>query len=439
MTPLVKVAGEHYAAGDLLGAERRLQAAIASDPSDADAWGDLAIVASDQNKPAAEALARRALMALPGDSRLHNVLGVVLKQKYKYTEALTHLDTAVRTAKNDELRKDALINRALLRYEINELVDSEADFLAAMRLSSDQRWLSSIAKEMAYPVLALGDLRRGFALMEHRWGALSRTPVWDLGVPEWNGENLRGKTLLVHQDQGHGDVIQFCRFLNDKKFHDTSVTLAVYRPLVRFLRKNRLRVVDINGPLPVTDFHVPICSLPYHLGTNLDKVTGESYLIPGVSESLPYHDGLSVGLVWAAENRLSGPRRSLPLEKLLPLALFPGVKLYSLQYGPHSADVEQLGAASLITDLVPLIRDFADTAALMSQLDLVISADSASLHLAGALGIKCVGFSDHVPCWRWLRGRQDTPWYSSMQLISQEFPGNWDTVSAFIEHACQPT
>lgn len=439
MTPLVKAAGEYHTAGDLIGAERRLQAAIANDSSDADAWCDLAIIASDQNKPAAEVLARRALIVQPDDSRLHNVLGVILKQQYRYAEAIPHLDFAVDAAENDVLRKDALLNRALLRYETNDLEGSEIDFLAAMRLSNDQPWLSSIAKEMAYPVLARGDLRRGFALMEHRWGALSRTPVWDIGVPEWKGEDLHGKTILVHQDQGFGDVLQFCRFLSSLP---AKVTLAVYRPMVRLMRKSlSVTTIDIEGPLPVTDYHVPICSLPYHLGTTIDKVTGSPYLISGghIDPLIPAHDGVCVGLVWAAEDRHSGPHRSLSLERLLPLALLPSVKLYSLQYGPRAADVERLGAASLVTDLSHLIRDFADTATLMTQLDLVVSADSAPLHLAGALGVKCMGFTYHIPCWRWLRGRTDTPWYSSMRLTAQKTPGDWEPVIADIEDFIAPT
>jgi tetratricopeptide (TPR) repeat protein len=433
---LVAIADRHQAAGDLVGAEQRYRVALAGDASDPGAWTGLALICAARGQlAAAVVMARQAVALVPENGRYRSNLGNLLHRQQHYAAALEELDLAVELGD-----ADALLNRALARYESGDLAGSQADFLAAIAATGAQAWASSIAQELAYPVLASGDLRRGFALYEHRWNRLARTPACDLGIPEWQGEDLAGKVLLVYQDMGHGDVLQFCRLIPDvrRAWPTCEIFLAVSRPLVRLFEVQKGEptiVLDMDDHLAegIAHYQVAVSSLPARLGIDLEAIRGAPYLtapFDPLTLPEPADTRLKVGLIWAADQRLTGPRRSVPLELLLPLAEIPGVQLYSLQIGPRAADIGAVGATPLIIDLGWAIRDFADTAGLMSQLDLVVSVDTAPLHLAGGLGVQTVALLDTPRCWRWLRDRQDTPWYDTMALVTQPQPGDWKEVVA---------
>jgi hypothetical protein len=436
---LVAIADRHQAAGDVVGAEQRYRVALASD-DDPGAWTGLALLRAARGQlRTAEVMARKAVALAPENGRYRSNLGNLLHRQQRYAEALEELDRAVELGD-----ADAVLNRALARYESGDLEGSQTDFLEAMATAADHDWSSRIAQELAYPVLASGDLKRGFALYEHRWNRLARTPVCDLGIPEWQGEDLAGKILLVYQDQGFGDTLQFCRLTAELRRAwpaCAAIFLAVPRPLVRLLETQDLFDGVFDTESDLTDlghYQVAISSLPARLGLELSGIRGAPYLAP-LDDALPLppttsfatahrrRSGtrLKVGLIWAAEQRLTGPRRSVPLELLLPLASIPGVQLYSLQVGSRAADIAALGAVPMIIDVGWALRDFADTAGLMSQLDLVVSVDTAPLHLAGALGVPTVALLDTPRCWRWLRDREDTPWYLGMRLFTQQRPGDW--------------
>ncbi len=206
-----------------------------------------------------------------------------------------------------------------------------------------------------------------------------------------------------------------------------------------------VEVVAEGDPLPAFDLHSPLMSLPLLMGTELDTVPGEPYLRADPGKAAAWRARLGparkprVGIVWASGRRPGRPdkradlRRDIPLLKLLEAAR-PDLEFVSLQKG-LAAEAELKAAPSAVTDPTTDLRDFADTAALMEALDLVISVDTAPAHLAGALGKPAMTLLRYDACWRWLTGRADSPWYPSMRLLRQPVPGDWDSVVAELKTA----
>jgi hypothetical protein len=189
--------------------------------------------------------------------------------------------------------------------------------------------------------------------------------------------------------------------------------------------------------MPPCDFHVPLLTIPRLLGIAPDRIPNQvPYLkTPPSTTPLPAPLGtrIKVGIVWAGSPQHSNDRnRSLTLEEMLPLASVPGVALYSLQAGPRVGDLAKVSHPALVRDLSPYLKDFADTAGVVMNLDLVICADTSVAHLAGALGKPVWVLTPFSPDWRWLIGREDTPWYPTMRLFRQSEPGRWDDVVARI-------
>ena len=309
---------------------------------------------------------------------------------------------------------------------------------------------------MAYPVLsraitraAVGspDWQRGLTLYRHRFHEVARTQAWELGAPEWEGEDLEGKHILIHQDQGDGDTIQFCRFLPELGHRAERVTLAVPRRLIGLMHElpaiGEIEILDFEGPLPIPDYHSPICTYFLHL-----DCSAPGQRVPYLQSHGPcdlWNDvptvraepsgGVAVGLVWAPRPLgESARRRTVPLELLMPLARIAGVRLYSLQYGEAARELERCGPDPLIIDLSTRLRDWADTAAYMERLDLIVSIDSAPLHLAGAMGKRCIGLLPYSPCWRWGVGIEENCFYPTMSLLRQDKPGDWSGVMNRLRH-----
>jgi hypothetical protein len=213
------------------------------------------------------------------------------------------------------------------------------------------------------------------------------------------------------------------------------VVLEVQAPLVRLMAglPGVQQVIPLGGDLPPFDWQCPLFSLPLALDTSLHTIPAEPYLTadPDLARQwaarLGRRTGLRVGLVWGGAEKIGrhvNRQRSVALDQLAPLAAIPGVSLYSLQKDP---DAEAAGTAARlgIADLMASVVDFADTAALVAQLDLVISVDTSTAHLAAAMGKPVWLLSRHNGCWRWLTDRQDSPWYPSLRIYHQERPGDW--------------
>jgi hypothetical protein len=197
--------------------------------------------------------------------------------------------------------------------------------------------------------------------------------------------------------------------------------------------------------LPSFDAHVPLLSLPGIFGTTVETIPTEvpylradSNLVEQWRIKLPVGDNLKIGITWGGSPSHAGDRfRSFPLSCFGALARVRGVRLYSLQKGPVGAELKACGDQMRVTDLSEQITDFADTAAIMSQLDLVISCDSSPAHLAGALGVPVWVALPFAPDWRWMLEREDSPWYPTMRLFRQQKAGDWDEVFRRIAQALE--
>jgi tetratricopeptide (TPR) repeat protein len=288
----------------------------------------------------------------------------------------------------------------------------------------------------AMHLLMQGDYAGGFALYEHRFAA--GLPQPELSTPRWHGESLAGRTLLVHAEQGLGDTLQFCRFVpglaSTVAAAGGRLVLAVQPPTVRLLRSldADCAVVADDAALPAHDVHLMMMSLPSVLGTTITTLPQPPYLRADPVQAARWQARLAglpgprVGLVWAGNAAYSYDRtRSLRLAALSPLLEVAGVSLVSLQKQPPAGD---LPMPPRITDWTGEFDDFADTAALVAGLDLVIAADSSVAHVAGALGRPVWLLNRFNTEWRWLPGRQDSPWYPRHRIFHQPAPGDWDSV-----------
>ncbi|MCW2247238.1 tetratricopeptide (TPR) repeat protein [Azospirillum fermentarium] len=243
------------------------------------------------------------------------------------------------------------------------------------------------------------------------------------GRPLWRGEAMAGRTLLLYAEQGHGDGIQFSRYAPLAAARSGARVVMECPPaLVRLFR--RLPGVDAVYPLeqaPDFDAVAPLMSLPGLFGTTPDTVPPP--VLPPVPRSAAIPPGRRrVGLVWRSGDDTGDPRRSLPPEALAPLLAVPGVDWVGLQMGPAAGTVPGL------PDGTEGIADFADTAQRMAGLDLMVSVDTAAAHLAGSLGLPLWVLLRHDACWRWLEGRDDSPWYPTARLFRQTVPHAWGPV-----------
>jgi tetratricopeptide (TPR) repeat protein/ribosomal protein S18 acetylase RimI-like enzyme len=291
--------------------------------------------------------------------------------------------------------------------------------------------------------LARGDFAEGWREYEQRW----HVPYMEkpgIAAPLWDGEPLDGRTILLYAEQGFGDAIQFLRYVPRVMACGGRVVLRLHRLLVRLAASlpGELSIVASNNRLPEFDAWCPLLSLPRLFDTRLESIPVDvPYLAvrPALAERwrrrLAALPGWRIGLVWAGDPRhINDFRRSLELDRLAPLFRVPGINWVSLQTGPRAGDAAMLAAAPML-DLSAELTDFAETAGVIANLDLVIAADTAVAHLAGALAAPVWTLLPHSPDWRWLLARDDSPWYPTMRLFRQPVPGDWDAVIAKVQAA----
>jgi hypothetical protein len=291
----------------------------------------------------------------------------------------------------------------------------------------------------ALALLMEGDYEAGWQAHEVRRRSGVLVPqARTFAVPEWRGEELKGRTLLLHAEQGLGDTLQFVRFVHDLQGRDVSIVIECQRPLAGLLRSlGSVRVVAEGDPLPAFDLHLPLMSLPYVLGTRLDTIPAAvPYLAADPQKVARWKarigdsTDLAVGVVWSGNpTHKSDRRRSIAAAAVLPTLVMPGVRLFSLQKDARPEDAATLKTmAADIIDLSPWLEDFTETAAALEALDLVIAVDTSTAHLAGAFGRPVWLMLPYALDWRWLRDREDSPWYPTMRLFRQSTPRVWTDV-----------
>ena len=286
--------------------------------------------------------------------------------------------------------------------------------------------------DLALALLRDGDFARGWKEFEWRLRHPHLNLARDFTQPQWRGQDIAGQTILLHAQGGFGDVLQFVRYAPLVAQRGAKVLLECKAELVSLLQsvKGVQAVISRGQALPPFDWHSPLPSLPLAFGTSLETIPADvPYLSPPPPAQALWKQrvgegpSFKIGLVWAGRSFQSNH-----LQIFAPLGKIPGVRFFSLQKGPQS--VQQPPAGMDLKDFTADLRDFADTAALIQQMDLVIGVDTAVVHLAGALA-KPVWVL--IPCrsdFRWLLDRCDSPWYPTMRLFRQIRPGDWDTPTA---------
>lgn len=412
---------------------RNLDRAIALQPGFAEAHLNRAYVLQSLGRME-EALAScdRAIVIKPAYPEALLNRGNALKMLCRFDAAIDSYDQALR------LRPDyveAWNNRGSTLHDLGRFAEALASFDNALRLKpdhADAHWNQSLTRFL------LGDYGRAWAQYEWRW---QRTELNETAPtfkqPLWLGaEDLQGKTILLHAEQGLGDTLQFCRYAERVAALGARVVLGVPAALIPVLKglKGVAVLASTEGELPAFDCQCPLLSLPLAFKTELDDISGKPYLQADPKKLEIWRKIVGerraprVGLVWSGSTIHKNDRnRSIPFTEFQEI-LLPGIEYFCLQKEIRTADREALAAHPEIRSFETELQDFGDTAALVEQMDLVVSVDTSVAHLAGALGKEVWILLPKVPDWRWLLERSDSPWYDSARLYRQPQAGDWDSV-----------
>jgi tetratricopeptide (TPR) repeat protein len=446
------------AAGDSDGAIEAYRAALACDPGRPAAAIQLAgALHRARRLEEGAAVAADALTRDPGSGALHNVLGALLNSQRRYEAAAAHFRQAIALAPD---RIDARINFAIAAMQLGQHQSALAELDAAIAAAGES---AELLAHQGQALVSMGRLRDGldritralaldpgnldarlgrsralFLLGEYEsaWQAYDArwlrpdNPRPDVGIPLWQDEDPAGRAIFVVNEQGLGDTINFCRFLPMLAARARRVCLACQEPLVDLLRTSLpgVQVVPAGKRPRDLEFAIPLLDLPPRLGRFAPWWPGAAYLKASRPSpvALPSDGKRKVGLVWAGNPDHGNDRfRSLGLESLLFLGGDPRVRLVALQKGPAAAARTRLGAEALIMDAGERLYSFADTAALIERLDLVIAVDTAVAHLAGAMGKPAWILLPAAPDWRWGVAGERSGWYPSLRLFRQQTIGDW--------------
>jgi tetratricopeptide (TPR) repeat protein len=455
-----------YERGRLDTALAFCQAALRSDLDRADGFSTLGLVFHAlRDFERALTSYDRGLRLAPHDAELLNRRGVALLALRRPAEALQSFDCALVAAPQ---HRDALGNRGNALIRLNRVEEAVAAYDRALMLApgnaplhanraaalrkldrphdalTSARAALRIKPDFAHArfveavaLLTLGDFKAGWRAYESRWqvGWL-KSQARDFGAPLWLGnESLRGRTILLHAEQGLGDTLQFARYVPLLAARGAHVILEVQKPLVRLLANlpGAAAVVARQEPLPAYDYHSPLMSLPLACGTELDSIPADTpYIVPAAADVAAWGARLAqrrrprIGLVWSGERSHDNDlNRSMPLATLAPLFDLPDVAFVSLQHEVREEDVGFLLGRPDIMRIGPLFKDFADTAAAIANLDAVVAVDTAAAHLAGALHKPLFLLLPYAADFRWLRERADSPWYPGAKLFRQHRFGDW--------------
>lgn len=434
---------EHLQAGDADRAEASWRAALLLDPQLAEAHANLAYLHDERGEwEQAEASYLRALELQPDRAQLHLNHGTLLAGRRRLNEAEAAYTRAILL---EPQAAGGWSNLGGLYAGMKR--DAEAELCCRQALLHEPEHAKA-RFNLAYVLLRLGRFEEGWPCLEARdWYAALQSR---LDCPRWMGEPLQGKSLLIGPEAGYGDMIQFARYAPLLKARGAARITLLCPPALKPLLLT-LQGVDTvlawDEPMPAEgwDCWTPLLSLPLHCGTRQDSIPAGIPYLQAMPERcarwrarLPA-GGLRVGLVWKGNPRFENDAdRSLPgLEVLLPLGQVAGVQFISLQKGEGEDQARHPPAGLPLLHLGSEIEDFADTAAIVAGLDLVICVDTAVAHLAGALGRPCWVLLPHYKTdWRWLEDRSDSPWYPGLLRLFRQGPGqDWTSVVGEVRQA----
>ncbi|MBV5340871.1 MAG: tetratricopeptide repeat protein [Deltaproteobacteria bacterium] len=455
--------------GDGSGCKENLLAVIAIDPDFIEAWQNLGRIYFDEGNFQKAAYCLEMVLSIAPDRVLSwaELGDIYYRVGDENDRALSCLERAINIKPDFS---SAYNSKGLILHEQGDFFGAENCYRAALALDPDDsyymnnlglsllaqarpieaiQWLDkSLAQEPESPttrfnratvLLLIGDCERGWVDFEGRFEKNDPVCLSSTVIPRWNGEPLTGKTIIVRMEQGYGDCIQCLRFLPQLYEAGARIIIECMDDRIKSLFMHRKDVNTLflrgEGP-PSADFQIPLFSLPLLFGTNLSNIPfPEGYIDADSSlsdfwkkrmQEIAVAGSIKVGLVWGGRKTRLGANRSLLLDDLAPLFSVPGINWYSLQVGD---DVQQLQEyAGVLVNLGEEFISFADTAAAIANLDLVITIDTSVAHLCGALGVPTWVLLKSSPDWRWLLDRSDSPWYNSLTLFRQTISGQWGTV-----------
>ncbi len=429
------------AQGRVAAAVAAYRALLARRPDHAPGWCNLGAAWHAAGRfDTAIVCTRQALALNPAYADAHSNLGNALAIQGEFAAAVAAYRAAI------EARPDfaaAWANLGATLRDLGRLDEAEHALRTALELAPGS---AEAIFNLGLVLLTAGRFATGWALHEARWRT-GTMPRREFLQKQWHGEPPAGRTILLHAEQGLGDTLQFVRYAPLLAASGARVLLEVPATLVPLLAQlpDIAAIIAEGAPLPAFDLHCPMMSLPLAFATTLETIPSAPYLAADPARTARWRDrlpsdGRKVGLVWAGSPRIGEPRahhadrrRSIPLAAFAPLAEVPGVRFVSLQKDAV-ADPAAASALGLI-DMMDQVTDFADTAALVAALDLVIAVDTSVAHLAAAMGKPVWLLSRFDGCWRWLAGRTDSPWYPSLRLFRQGAPGEWAPVIARVRAA----
>jgi tetratricopeptide (TPR) repeat protein len=497
--------------GRLAEAEQMYRNILAAAPDHFDAIHLLGVILLQRGRHIeGEQLIARALQINPNDPDAHNNRGTALKNLRRFEEALSSYADALALRPNfaeafsnrgvalyelkryDEalashdralaLRPDhveALSNRGDTLHKLERYDDALASYARALALRPDyvealsnrgntfaklQRFdeaLASFERAIALkPDYAEAHFNRSLVLLltgnyadgwdEYEWrlkGGMKDLRPRQFACPQWQGQDVTGKTIFLHPDQGYGDLIQFCRYVPLLAERGARVVLEVHKPLHVLMTSlpGAAQIVSSGDPLPDFDVHCPLLSLPRVVGTRLQSIPSTIPYLRAPAHALQHwkarlgpRDRPRIGICWAGNPNFRDDRdRSIGLSPMLPLLANPDVQFFSLQRDLRTGDAAFLRSNPHITVLGQDIETFSDTAAIISAMDLVISSDTSVVHLAGALGKPIWILLQLVPDWRWLLEADHNPWYPTARLFRQDETRKWEGVIARVHAAIQ--
>ena len=400
-------------------------------PDFAPALFELGCLHQIQNKDAmAETYYRSAIAADPALVEARANLGNILRARSALEEAVVHYDAALAEAPDHAAVHG---NRGVALQELGDPVGALNAYDRALALDPEN---PEIERNRAQVLLQMGRLAEGWRAFEWRWKTKHFAGIRrDWSCSQWDGRPQADATVLVHAEQGFGDTIQFARYLPLIANRVGRVVVECPAPLMKLIARCEGvdDVIATGSPLPTCDFHIPMMSLPGAFATELDSIPCD---IPYLKATHELRDAWServngqgqfrVGLVWkGSHHHQRNNWRSPGLAALRSLFEVQNVYWVSLQKDDEANDLRTQGMASRLLALGGRLGDFSDTAAAMAHLDLIISPDTAVAHLAGAIGRPVWLILPHVAEWRWLMGRDDSPWYPTMRLFRQHTQGDW--------------
>ena len=413
--------------------------AVAIDPAAAESWSNRAAALRAAKQPlAAVESCDRALALRPGHPDTLNNKGVALQDLRRSEEALACYDRALARAPR---HFGALLNSGLALLALERPQDAAVRFDAALALRPND---AEALYSRGWAALVMGDFDAGWAGYAHRWRRPdAETPRYRGDAPEWRGEDIDGKSILVFEEQGFGDVLLFSRYLPLLAARGARVTFLI-APALRRLFKSfepTIRLIDAPGADATFDFQCALMTLPAAFETRSSAIPSHApYLFPEAPRVTYWRHrlgdgGVKIGLCWQGNpNSLNDVGRFIPLRAFAPLAALAGVRLISLQTRDGLDQLRELPDGMRVETLGDDFDEgpdaFVEAAAVVASLDLVVTADTALAHLAGALGRPVWTLLKRGPDWRWMLGRDDTPWYPSMRLYRQTRDGDWNDVFA---------